>query len=344
MEPKQDKLFATLMGATRAWMVGIFLFGVVLSLVLPAIPTAPYPWQALRGLVSGIATTAIATVVVLAVSEIKPFREYLERRLLRALEAVQPGTINEMERRLAGHIKKDFIDRATDVAWLRTTFSEPELRSLRSDAVKATLPDLDEQRLALLNQHVYPLIERPWRADLRINLVYSEVPGRPGLLSVDADFVCRYENPASRQLEFEQPIKAVIDKVEGIVPADVTTPFWFKADGRPLDVRWQIKDDVPPGKITLEAKLSWAVPPGGVQVHEHREYKKPASDNYYHFRSAFLTKDITISFTHPAYIKPAAYGSFLGAEPERIESPTHHQWIFRGWFLELHGIVIVWPL
>lgn len=182
-EITRDFFLSTLRGANLAWIVGIFLFGVVLILIVPAIPTEPYVLWALNKLVSWVGSTAIAVVVAMAIADIKPFRDYLEQRLLRGLEAVRPGTIDEIERRLTEHISKDFLERGTNDEWLSKRFTRDEMKSLRVAIVRSSIADLDAQRNALLEDHIYPMFERPWRRDLRISQVYTEVRGRDDFIS-----------------------------------------------------------------------------------------------------------------------------------------------------------------
>lgn len=343
-EITRDSFLATLRGANLAWIVGIFFFGVALTLSVPAIPTEPYFWWAINKLVSWVGSAAIAVVVAMAIADIKPFRDYLEQRLLRGLEAVRPGTIDEIERRLTEHISKDFLERGTSDEWLSRRFTQDEIKSLRLAIVRSSIANLDAQRQALLEDHIYPIFERPWRRDFRLSQVYTEVTGRDDVFHVVYDATYEYVNPSNRSIEFEQPVNVILERVEGENLEELTKPFRFKAGDGFVEVAWRIKENTPsPGQITLEAKVPWVVPPGGIRAHEHREFVKPRSDNFFHQRSVFLTKDMTISFNHPPYLRPSAYASFLGKESKPVETAISHQWVFQGWFLERHGVAVVWP-
>ena len=256
--------------AWRAWLalIVLFLTGLIVFAVgyfwmgtLPAqpIPTAKLMSGTLSEIVQWIGLTAMATAAVLGISEIKWFRDYLEHRLARAIESERGNFVEALNEEVKKEVRNDFLERSRDLAWLRRNLSQKDILAVRDAVIGASIATLDENRYAILREHIYPIFDRPWRENHTIALTHSEVDGK---FLVTTDVSWTYVNKTSDVITVPQTLRLILPSVSGISADEFLKQSRFEVDGTPIAVPWKSKE-APEGRLQFEAKFDCNVKPGG---------------------------------------------------------------------------------
>jgi len=334
----------------RASYVILFAFGLVLFLIgwTPGAvadylkQTLPFYWVYIFNIFLWLGTTAMTTAVILGISELNPFRKYVEERLKNVIDQIVPTALKSITRTFEDRTSRDFVERATDVGWINEHVASKSLITIRNAIVSASIPGLDQSRHGLLQNYVYPVFEKPWRQDFRADIIYR-AHENPKLLSVVID--CTWTGNSNEDLDIEQPLGMALPILSDMTVDEVKQSFSHKflVGDEEVTIPWQFSEDKIGHKLIAKATFRYTVRRGGVQCRDRREYIKLLDDNYFAHRFQFLTENVIVSFSHPEAIKPRAYAFFLGGEPIVTEAPGFNRWEFTGWFLETHGFILFWP-
>jgi hypothetical protein len=294
------------------------------------------PWlKALLEVALWLGNTVMGTAAVLGISEIKPFRQYLEKRIERAFSEIGPSALGKP---LQDLVQSDFFERATSETYLKKF---TDLRPIRAAVVRASIPALDQDRESILNEHLYPLFEKPWRENFYMNFSVAEDHDKHDKFLVTHDHRWKYMNSAQKTLTLGQKLRLVLPLMEDGIVEETLNDCRFECGGDEVRVPWKVAKNQ--DQIVIEAKFSVEVPPGGIMCRDRRKYYKPRSENFYLQFFSVLTRNVDVSFTHPAYIQPRARAFFLQESTSESVLPNLHRWTFSGWFLEREGVIVFWP-
>jgi hypothetical protein len=284
-----------------------------------------------------IADAMLVVSVTVLLTELGPFRSYVEERL----------------QSLKQLLDRPVFDRLTDATYLRDNFSPERIREVQRASTCACLPahikDYPEF-LKVIEKCVLPLAaETIWRRDFHLNLSHT-LHGQNGqtFLRQKSTLSATYFNTGNGIRTLNIPIVRKYPKLPGFSNEQLCSNGWAK-----LQTEGSVNETLIPlifhqtdlgDTVQFEAKFSVAVGPRPVFVSTGYEAIVGPNETY---RQSFSvpTAGLTVTYQHPANVRPELHCFNLGGELKVIvKEETLHQWEHSGTFLPNHGAVLTHSL
>jgi len=294
-------------------------------------------WQILWQVLLPIADAMLVVSVTVLLTELGPFRSYVEERL-QALKRL---------------LDRPVFDRLSDSAYLRDNFSPQRIREVQRASTCACLPAHIKEYpefLKVIEEFVTPLAaETIWRKDFHLNL-YHTLHGREGqtFLRQKSTLSATYFNTGEGERTLEIPIVRKYSKVPGFSNEQLCCSGWarLRTEGAanetliPLSFRHTDLGD------SVQFETNFRVSVGAHPVFVSTGYEAIVGPNETYRQSFSVpTSGLSVTYQHPPQVRPELHCFNVGGELKVIENnETLHQWEHSGTFLPNHGAVLTHSL
>jgi hypothetical protein len=288
-------------------------------------------------ILSPMADAMMVVSVTVLLTELGPFRSYVEERL-QALKQV---------------LDRPMFDRLTDASYLRDNFTPELLLAVRKASTCASLPANIKDYplfLSIIEDSVLPLAAKAvWRKDLHLSLRHEIQQNREQtLLRQKSTLSSTYVNAGSAEEHITVPVRREYKKLDGIADDQLCCNGWAKvqAEGaaEPLITKLQFQLTDLGDSVLFEAEIDVKVGDRAVLVATGYDALMEPNDAL-RLSLTIPTTGLRVTYQHPVEIKPELYCFNVGGELRTIANDdTFHQWEHSGIFLPHHGIVLAHPV
>jgi len=238
-------------------------------------------------------------------------------------------------------------DLFSNPTYLRGTFSTESLRKLRTTVTRALcraeLPSDSTSFVHMLQEYIYPAMDKPLRYDFKIVRQHKEVA--PGILRVSETSSCIYRNTSDHTDSIDVLFDANMDEIPGFAPKELYTLVSCSINGRPITVPELIPTRVD-GSYSFFASRRFPIH-GELSVKMVESKLIPATDSYVTWLGT-ATRGLTFTFRQDGLQHaPKFYLFGLGDEigtalPPVEDTDGNWRWEYDGWLLHGHGIFLDW--
>jgi hypothetical protein len=291
-------------------------------------------WQILRPIADAMLVVAVTVIL----TELGPFRSYVEERL-QALKQV---------------LDRPLFDRLNDATYLRANFSPERIREMQRASTCASLPahikDYPEF-LKVIEKSVIPLAaETIWRRDFRLNLTHTLHERRDGqtFLRQKSTLSATYFNTGNGERSFNIPIVREYSKLPGFPDEQLCCNGWatLLTEGAVNETKIPLTFSPTDLGDSVRFEATFRVSVGTRPVFVSTGYESIVGPSEtYRVSFSVPTTGVAVTYQHPAEVRPKLYCFNLGGELKAIvKEDTLHQWEHSGTFLPNHGAVLTHSL
>lgn len=257
----------------------------------------------------------------------------------------ESGLFSNFFRRQIGDI---FVSINTDPAYMRQNLLPERIREIRIAATEALCQQYVEKGpgsfLELIENDIYPTLDAPVRENLDVYYEHKIIEvGGERALKVYQVSKWTLRNLSTNPIEYVQKVQSTLDPVEGVEPQDLFKIVKFAVGGRDREI---YTEPVRTGdeRFVFNWSYSFTIS-GSEEVMVIIERIIPFTNTFTLWMMA-PTKGIRFAYRHPPSFRPSIYVFGLGDEPVRLLESTgdYHVWIYRGWLLKKHGVLLQWSL
>jgi hypothetical protein len=330
---RSDRLVNPWVGSRASIMVLVSVILVLVATVIMYFANNKEVTDVFLRMLVPIADAMLVVSVTVLLTELGPFRNYVEERL-QSLKQV---------------LDRPVLERLTDSCYLRQNFTPDLIKRMQKASTCASLPaqikDYPEF-LKVIDKYVIPFaVETIWRRDFRVNIsdsIYQE--NGHTLIRRKTALSAVYVNTGDGDRTMEIPITRTYSKLPGVADDQLCCNGWAKVkpEGAYTETTFMLNFEPTDlgDSVRFESKFSITV--GKAPVFVSTGYDAIVGPNETHRQSLSVpTAGLTVTYAHPSEIKPELLCFGVGGELRTIVADEmQHQWEHTGTFLPTHGAVL----